>query len=88
MHNLFNKYLFLGGIDTAQRQFGGVSGDKEAIEGASAEEIRQMTSIDAVGGRGSRFFDGSMDSNDWEVNFEAVVKGFLYVTLTYRDLLM
>ncbi|RYC63023.1 hypothetical protein CHU98_g3194 [Xylaria longipes] len=76
---MLNKYLFLGGIDTSQRQFTGMA-DKDAMTGADAEQIRAMTAVDFVGGNGSRFYDGG-NSEDWEVDFEAVVKGFLSRTM-------
>lgn len=78
--NMFNKYLFLGGIDASQRQFTGLSQDRGAMAEADAEEIRKMTAIDFVGGSGSRFYDNN--SEDWEVDFEAIVKGFLSRTIT------
>ncbi|TRX98668.1 hypothetical protein FHL15_000010 [Xylaria flabelliformis] len=73
---MFNKYLFLGGIDTSQRQFTGMANDEDAMAGADTEQIRTMTAVDFVGGTSTRFYDGS-NSEDWEVDFEAVVKGFL-----------
>ncbi|KAI0150355.1 Argonaute siRNA chaperone complex subunit Arb1-domain-containing protein [Xylariaceae sp. FL1272] len=78
--NLFNKYLFLGGIDTSQRQFGGIAHDQDALAEADGEQIRAMTAIDNIGG-GGRFYPGP-ESEDWEVDFEAVVKGFLSRTIT------
>ncbi|KAI1330955.1 Argonaute complex, subunit Arb1 [Xylariaceae sp. FL0255] len=75
--DIFNKFLFLGGIDSSARQFSGSATDKEALAAADADEIRQMTAVDFVGGSGIRFFDGSTDGKDWEVDFAAVVKGFL-----------
>ncbi|KAI0196013.1 Argonaute complex, subunit Arb1, partial [Xylaria flabelliformis] len=73
---MFNKYLFLGGIDTSQRQFTGMANDRDAMAGADTEQIRAMTAVDSVGGTSTRFYDGG-NSEDWEVDFEAVVKGFL-----------
>lgn len=72
---MFNKYLFLGGIDASQRQFTGLSQDKDAMAEADAEEVRKMTAVDFVGGSGSRFYDNNPE--DWEVDFEAIVKGYL-----------
>ncbi|KAI3318708.1 hypothetical protein HD806DRAFT_309792 [Xylariaceae sp. AK1471] len=79
--NMFNKYLLLGGIDTSPRQFTGMVTDKDAMAEADVEQIRSMTATDFVGGSGSRFYDGN-DSENWEVDFEAVVKGFLSRTIT------
>ncbi|KAI0548737.1 hypothetical protein F4679DRAFT_596289 [Xylaria curta] len=73
---MFNKYLFLGGIDASQRQFTGMANDRDAMAEADTEQIRTMTAVDFVGGAGNRFYDGG-NSEDWEVDFEAVVKGFL-----------
>ncbi|KAI2635152.1 hypothetical protein GGS21DRAFT_96403 [Xylaria nigripes] len=79
--NMFNKYLFLGGIDSSTRQFTGMANDKEAMAEADREQIRSMTAIDFVGGSGGRFFDYS-ESENWEVDFEAVAKGYLSRTIT------
>ena len=73
---MFNKYLFLGGIDSSQRQFTGMAHDTEALAEADTEQIRTMTAGDFVGGHGNRFYDASKPE-DWEVDFEAVVKGYL-----------
>ncbi|KAI0408977.1 hypothetical protein F4802DRAFT_616747 [Xylaria palmicola] len=78
---MFDKYLFLGGIDASPRQFTGVTGDRDAMEEADAEEIRTMTAVDFVGGSGGRFYDNSK-SQEWEVDFEAIAKGFFSRTLT------
>ncbi|KAI1755271.1 hypothetical protein F4782DRAFT_442631 [Xylaria castorea] len=76
---MFNKYLFLGGIDTSQRQFTGMASDRDAIAEADTEQVRTMTAVDFVGGAGTRFYGGK--SEDWKVDFEAVVKGFLSRTM-------
>ncbi|KAI0206390.1 Argonaute complex, subunit Arb1 [Astrocystis sublimbata] len=75
---IFNKYLFLGGIDASQRQFTGK--DDADLAEADTEQIRSMTAVDFVGGSGTRFYDGS-NSDEWEVDFEVVVKGFLSRTM-------
>ncbi|KAF2967205.1 hypothetical protein GQX73_g6397 [Xylaria multiplex] len=79
--DMFNKYLFLGGVDSSQRQFTGISKDTDAMTEADSEKIRVMTAVDFIGGKNSRFYDGS-DAQNWEVDFEAVVKGFLSRTIT------
>ncbi|KAI8629315.1 hypothetical protein F5Y19DRAFT_77913 [Xylariaceae sp. FL1651] len=79
--NMFNKYLFLGGIDTSQRQFTGMAHDKDALAEADHEQIRSMTAVDFIGSGGNRFYDGS-ESDQWEVDFQAVVKGFLSRSIT------
>ncbi|KAI0871574.1 hypothetical protein GGS24DRAFT_55535 [Hypoxylon argillaceum] len=78
---IFNKYLFLGGIDSSQRQFTGMANDRDAMAEADTEQVRIMTAVDFVGGSGSRFYDRS-NTEDWVVDFEAVVKGFLSRTMT------
>ncbi|RWA10418.1 hypothetical protein EKO27_g4700 [Xylaria grammica] len=81
--DIFNKYLFLGGIDGSQRQFTGIGQYQDwdpDLAGADKEQMRTMTAVDFIGGAGSRFYDGN-DEN-WEVDFEAVVKGFLSRTMT------
>ncbi|KAI0387963.1 Argonaute siRNA chaperone complex subunit Arb1-domain-containing protein [Hypomontagnella monticulosa] len=74
---LFDKYLWLGGIDPSPRQFTGFAEDREALEGRSADEIRQMTATDFVGGGGTRFYDPVVDPDNWFVDFEGIVKCFL-----------
>ncbi|KAI1638697.1 Argonaute complex, subunit Arb1 [Biscogniauxia mediterranea] len=73
---MFNKYLFLGGIDSSPRQFTGMAEDVASLADADAAEVRRMTAIDFVGGAGNRFYDPA-NAEDWEVDFEAIVKGFL-----------
>ncbi|KAI1416883.1 Argonaute siRNA chaperone complex subunit Arb1-domain-containing protein [Hypoxylon sp. FL1857] len=77
---LFNKYLWLGGIDASPRQFTGFAADREALAEADAGEIRQMTATDFVGGSGCRFFD-PLEPEHWFVDFEGIVKGFLSRTI-------
>lgn len=71
---MFNKYLFVGGIDSHPRQFTGM--DPATFDEADKDQIRTMTAVDFVGGAGSRFFEIG-DEEDWEIDFEGVVKGFL-----------
>ncbi|GAW25522.1 putative argonaute siRNA chaperone complex subunit Arb1 [Rosellinia necatrix] len=78
---IFDKYLFLGGIDASQRQFTGMALDTDALVEADREQIRTMTAVDFVGGNGCRFYDDN-DRDDWEVDFEAIVKGFFSRTIT------
>ncbi len=73
---MFDKYLFLGGIDSSRRRFTGMADDRDVMAEADTEQIRIMTAVDFIGGSGSRFYDASNTEN-WEVDFEAVVKGFL-----------
>ncbi|KAK7750802.1 hypothetical protein SLS62_007201 [Diatrype stigma] len=75
---MFNKYLFMGGIDSQPRQFTGM--DSHAFGDADKDEIRTMTAVDFIGGAGSRFFELG-DEDNWEIDFEGVVKGFLSRTV-------
>ncbi|KAL7627744.1 hypothetical protein AAE478_001939 [Parahypoxylon ruwenzoriense] len=77
---IFNKYLWLGGIDSSPRQFTGFAGDGEALAEADADEIRQMTAVDFIGGSGTRFYD-PLDGEHWFVDFEGIVRGFLSRTI-------
>ncbi|KAI0106181.1 Argonaute complex, subunit Arb1 [Nemania sp. FL0031] len=78
---MFNKYLFLGGIDSSQRQFTGMARDKDAMAEADSEQVRTMKAVDFVGGNDYRFYNPS-NPDDWEVDFEAIVKGFLSRSIT------
>ncbi|KAI0831016.1 Argonaute siRNA chaperone complex subunit Arb1-domain-containing protein [Hypoxylon sp. FL0890] len=73
---MFNKYLWLGGIDASQRQFTGFAEDREALAEADTGEVRQMTATDFIGGSGSRFYD-PLEPDHWFVDFEGIVRGFL-----------
>ncbi|RYO86449.1 hypothetical protein DL766_003098 [Monosporascus sp. MC13-8B] len=77
---MFNKYLFMGGIDSQPRQFTGMAMDTEALAEADKDQIRTMTAVDFIGGAGSRFYEFGEDEH-WEVDFEGVVKGFLSRTI-------
>ncbi|KAK8091294.1 argonaute siRNA chaperone complex subunit Arb1 [Apiospora phragmitis] len=74
--NIFDKYLFFGGIESSQRQFGGM--DMDAIRESTTEEIRQMTATETVQNSevGPKFYNPQY-SEGWVVDFEGVVKGFL-----------
>jgi hypothetical protein len=74
---LFDRYLFLGGIESSQRQFAG--NNPEDIKNAeSAEDVIQMTARAAIHSNisSNKYFDPSKPEN-WVVDFEAIVKGFL-----------
>lgn len=74
---MFNKYLWLGGIDPSPRQFTGFAEDRDALADRTADEIRQMTATDFVGGSGARFYDPLVDPDNWFVDFDGIVKCFL-----------
>ncbi|RYP62942.1 hypothetical protein DL771_009506 [Monosporascus sp. 5C6A] len=77
---MFNKYLFMGGIDSQPRQFTGMALDTEALAEADKDQVRTMTAVDFIGGAGSRFYELGEDEH-WEIDFESVVKGFLSRTI-------
>ncbi|OLN95720.1 Argonaute-binding protein 1 [Colletotrichum chlorophyti] len=79
---LFNKYLFLGGIDSNQRMFGGQA-DAD-MEGLTPEEKRNATAIDTVysSGGGSRFYNAD-EPEGWDVDFAGIVAGFCSENLPF-----
>ncbi|KAK7981370.1 argonaute siRNA chaperone complex subunit Arb1 [Apiospora saccharicola] len=74
--HIFDRYFFFGGIQSGPRQFGGM--DADAIREATTDEIRQMTATDFIqsGASGAKYYHPK-DAEDWVVDFEGVVKGFL-----------
>lgn len=74
--NLLNKYLNLGGIDTAPRMF--QSMDTIKMDEETNDEIRGMTAGDVIhrGGANIRYYDPN-DPDNWEVDFAGVAAGFL-----------
>ncbi|KAK7928312.1 hypothetical protein PG985_005310 [Apiospora marii] len=74
--HIFDKYLFFGGIQATQRQFGGM--DADAIREATTDEIRLMTATDFIqtGAHSAKFYHPKF-AEGWVVDFEGVVKGFL-----------
>ncbi|KAK1996043.1 hypothetical protein LX36DRAFT_658973 [Colletotrichum falcatum] len=74
---IFSKYLFLGGIDSTPRMFGGhVDAD---LQGMTPEEKRTATAVDTVhmSGGGSRFYNDADRAGCWDVDFAGVAAGFL-----------
>ncbi|KXJ86182.1 Argonaute complex, subunit Arb1 [Microdochium bolleyi] len=79
--SMFNKYMFLGGVDSEQRQFTGIAEDIERLAvSEDKDSLRIAMARDFVGNAGSRFYEPG--SKDWVVDFEGVVKGFLSRTMT------
>ncbi|SPN99687.1 uncharacterized protein DNG_02538 [Cephalotrichum gorgonifer] len=72
----FDEYLFLGGIDSHQRDFQGV--DPKEYAAATAEEKRQLANVYGIHGAGDnpKFYNPAQPEN-WSVNFSAVVSGYL-----------
>lgn len=65
--NIFLKYLNYGGIDIKQNQFGGVN----------EKDLKFMDNDQILDARApSRIPE---DREGWDIDFERVVKGFLYV---------
>ncbi len=79
-NNLFNRYLFLGGIDTSPRQFTGATGmDKDDIKNASSSEMRAMVADDVISrssATSSRYYNPGFPEH-WDVDFYGIVAGFL-----------
>jgi hypothetical protein len=75
--NLFDRYMFLGGIESSQRQFSG-SSPQDIKEAGSAEDVVQITARAAIhsGTSSTKFYDPTKPEH-WVVDFEAIVKGFL-----------
>ncbi|KAF9872294.1 argonaute siRNA chaperone complex subunit Arb1 [Colletotrichum karsti] len=72
----FNQYLFLGGVDTSPRLFGGNT--DQDVQDMTPDERRTATATDVVynSGGGSRFYSAD-DPEGWDVDFAGVVAGFL-----------
>ncbi|KAM0276952.1 hypothetical protein ACHAQH_006237 [Verticillium albo-atrum] len=80
MTNYFDRYLFLGGIDTSQRQFSGAgprSKSNPDFENMDADDIRRATAVDMIHrGMNCRFYTEA-ETEHWEIDFTGVVAGFL-----------
>lgn len=79
--NLFLKYLYLGGIDTRQRQFTGTAQlvkDWKA-DGYNPNEIRSYSANEFLGrgGDAKGLFYNPDAPDHWDVDFAGVVAGFL-----------
>lgn len=78
--NIFTKYLVLGGIEAnnAKQFTGGL--DQDTIENSTAEEIAAIRATDYIRSNTNslRFYDPG-NAKHWVVDFEGLVKGFLYV---------
>ena len=73
---MFNRYMFMGGVNSEPRQFTGMALDTETLTAADKDLARTMTAVDFIGGSGSRYYEIG-DEEHWDVDFEGVVKGFL-----------
>lgn len=74
--NILTKYFMLGGVDSTSKAFtGGL--DKETVENSTAAEIAAIQASDFLqtGSKNAKYYDGS---DGWVVDFESVVKGYLY----------
>lgn len=73
IHRHFDSYLFLGGIEASQRQFGGNIDTTDM----DAEEVRQATADVLIqrGGGNLKYYTPGEDG--WEVDFYTVVAGYL-----------
>ena len=67
---IFNKFMKYGGVESSQKQFTGGLEAKDLAE-RNAAEIAAITALHRVSE------DINEDEDKWEVDFEAVAKGFL-----------
>lgn len=76
--NIFSKYLILGGVDAGVKAFSGGL-DKDTLENCNAGEIIDIQATDHIrNGNGHvKFYDASNPVH-WIIDFEGIVKGFLY----------
>ncbi|KAM0325865.1 hypothetical protein ACHAQA_007168 [Verticillium albo-atrum] len=81
----FNRYLFLGGIDTSPRQFTGAGPNAKAnpdFEAMDADDLRRATAIDMIHrSKSSCKFYNEAEHGHWEVDFTGIVAGFLSETV-------
>lgn len=68
--DVFLKYLAYGGVNVGQRMFGGLDG--RDLQQMDSEQILQARSMTSVG----------KDRSNLTVDFDAVVRGFLYELYT------
>lgn len=73
MLRLFDLYLFLGGVDTSQRQFGGGVDTTDM----STDEARQATTDVVIRRAGASLKYYSPGDENWDVDFTKVVAGYL-----------
>ncbi|KAK0715182.1 Argonaute complex, subunit Arb1 [Lasiosphaeris hirsuta] len=82
--DLFSRYLYLGGVDSTQRQFQGTRNmKKEEMGGLSQGEVRDIIADDVIqrgASNNPRFYNPTCPEH-WEVDFVGVVAGFLSVDL-------
>ncbi|KAK3318167.1 Argonaute complex, subunit Arb1 [Apodospora peruviana] len=78
---LFSKYLFLGGIDTAVRQFQSTrSMTAKSLQDTTKSDVREMTADDVIQrgadkNRDPRFYNPNYPEH-WDVDFAGVAAGF------------
>lgn len=65
-HAVFMKYLAYGGVNTAQKMF----------QGMEDRDMKDMNTEDVLAARGQATID--YDHSHLDIDFNAVVKGFLY----------
>jgi hypothetical protein len=68
----------LGGVDAGVKAFSGGL-DKETLENSTAAEIANIQATDHIRSHGPIKFYDAGDPVNWVIDFEGVVKGFLYV---------
>lgn len=75
--NILTKYLILGGIEATGKTFNGGL-DKETLENSTASEIAAIQATDYIRSGNAKYYDPS-DTENWVVDWEGIVKGFLWV---------
>lgn len=80
---LFAKYLYLGGVDTTQRQFTGTAQHVKDWkgDGYGPDDLRGFMANEFLGRGGDakgQFYNPDAPEH-WDVDFAGVVAGFLYV---------
>src|SRR5215475_9962214 len=84
-HQLLEAYLFLGGINTGAKMFGGV--DQKFVKDKTAEEVARYTATDYVPEKMHKIgmerfedLDDDYEEPEYVVDFNYIVRGFLYAT--------
>ncbi|KAM0600681.1 hypothetical protein ACHAPN_000473 [Verticillium nonalfalfae] len=80
MTGYFDAYLFLGGIDTAQRQFTGSGSNSKTnpdFQDMDTDEVRRATAVDMIHCDKNSTFYNQAEPERWEIDFTGIVTGYL-----------
>ncbi|CRK24311.1 Argonaute-binding protein 1 like [Verticillium longisporum] len=80
MTSYFDTYLFLGGIDTAQRQFTGSGSNSKTnpdFQDMDTDEVRRATAVDMIHRDKNSTFYNEAEPERWEIDFTGIVTGYL-----------